>query len=702
MNLNPQQLEAVSLTEGPLLIIAGAGSGKTRVLTERLINILQLKLARPEEILTVTFTNKAAAEIKSRVLEKLVTEHIYNVPWMGTFHSIAVKILRSDGYQIGIDNRFVIYDANDQVDVIKQAMKELNINSKNFSPRSIQAAISSAKNELISPVEYVKNAQGFFQEQVAQIYQAYQKILVASKALDFDDLLMNTVKLLTESPDSADKYQNLFKYVMVDEYQDTNHAQYMMIKLLAAKYQNLCVVGDDDQSIYAWRGANIKNILEFERDFPKVNVIKLEQNYRSTQVILAASNAIVKNISQRRAKKLWTQNPEGEQLKVYNALDEKDEAYWTVDQIAKLIDEGIPPREIAILYRMNAQSRVLEEALLQGGIAYQIVGNVRFYDRKEVKDILGYLRLIYNHQDRLALLRIINIPSRKIGAKTIALIANNANKANLSELDYLLNQIELLSGGVLKFAQTIKDIEEKADTEAVAQLIKYIIERTQYLEMLNDGKEENIQRMANLEELLNVASKFNEYSPQASLQAFLEEVALLEAQTTAGDDQQVRERITMMTVHNAKGLEYSAVYIVGLEEGIFPHSRSLQTPTEIDEERRLAYVAITRAKEKLSLVYTSSRTLFGGRQGSIPSRFISEIPEELIKLVNLGDINFLNSTDEEYTVPPQFNVKANDRVKHPKFGDGVIISINEDTVIVDFKQFGAKELVTEYAGLAKI
>lgn len=725
MTLNPEQQKAVAHNEGPLLILAGAGSGKTRVLTERLVRLLAEGIVKSEEVLVVTFTNKAAAEIKERVLARLEGKNTNNIPWMGTFHSICVKILRRESQHLGINNHFSIYDGDDQSALVKQAMNELHISQKNFNPKSILAAISSAKNELITAENYMLSAQGHFQETTASVYRRYQSLLRDNTAMDFDDLIMYTVFLLEEVESVRHYYQELFKYVMVDEYQDTNHAQYKLINILASPQNNIAVVGDDDQSIYAWRGANIRNILEFERDYGDVEIIKLEQNYRSTKKILEAGNSVVQGISKRRAKKLWTDNSPGDNLVLYEALDEKDEAYWTVEMIEDLQASGISLEDMVVLYRINAQSRTLEEAFLKAGIPYKIIGNTRFYDRKEIKDMLAYLRIIYNPNDSLSLLRIINVPSRKIGAKTIADMMSLAASTGLEPLPYLLQQVSFLKGGIAKFAELVQAITTYAETHKLTELITFIGEHSGYFRMLDDGSEDGRARLENIKELLTVAAKYEELSPQASLQAFLEEVALIENST---NNQEVLDggAVTLMTVHSAKGLEFGHVFIVGLEEGIFPHSRSLMNANEIDEERRLAYVAITRAKQKLYLSYTLSRTFFGSRQSALPSRFLNDIATELVEFKTFshsyqGDDNNpwpkrnsqtktrrSNNTsgwadfNQDYNETSAFNATPGDTIQHAHFGRGKIISIDADTVVVNFEKHGRKELATEFASLTKL
>jgi DNA helicase-2/ATP-dependent DNA helicase PcrA len=726
MQLNDSQEKAVETTEGAVLVIAGAGSGKTRVLTERLARIIETGMASPEETLTVTFTNKAAAEIKQRALARLNSGSgrgvVYNIPWMGTFHSIAVRMLRKEAHHLGLSNYFTIYDADDQLSLVKTALKNLNISTNTLNPRKALGAISSAKHELILPKDYALNAAGYFEEKIATVYQQYQKLLETNQAMDFDDLLINVVRVLQVDERVAEKYQNMFKYIMVDEYQDTNHVQYLIVKNLSQKHGNIFVVGDDDQSIYSWRGANIRNILEFEKDFQDATIIKLEQNYRSTKKILDASHGVVTGIGQRKGKKLWTENPEGESVYLYNALDEYDEVYWLAERVARLIEtDQINPEEIAVLYRMNSQSRLIEEAFLKAGIPYRIVGNVRFYERKEIKDTLSYLRIIFNPADDISLLRIINVPSRKIGAKTIDRLLEFARMSNTPTGEYMLTQkasLDQISKGLADFARVYESIKEFAQENNVVELIKYILEKSGYLEMLNDGSEESKSRVENLKELINVAGKYAELSPEASLQAFLEEVALVENQAEEKGNSAEDKRVTLMTVHAAKGLEYKHVFILGMEEGVFPHTRSIDDPTQLDEERRLAYVAITRAKDRVYMSYANTRRVYGTATGTTPSRFLSDINPELIDFesysTNYGGTTYnakkyvgnsfghSNKTDWDDAGTPAFQVNPGDRVQHEHFGKGRVMAIDEDYVIVQFDDAGKKELATEYANLIKV
>jgi DNA helicase-2/ATP-dependent DNA helicase PcrA len=702
--MNPPQLQAVTSTQGPLLVLAGAGSGKTRVLTSRIAFIIAQGLARPEEILAVTFTNKAAGEMKERIM-KLLTESgaaSGYVSWMGTFHSICVKILRRDGYRLGLSANFSIYDSNDQIDAVKTAMESLNMSTKDVNPRAIHSHISMAKNELIGPDDYRQYANNYFAQQVARVYPIYQKILKESQATDFDDLLMLTVQLFEQYPEVLADYQQRFKYILVDEYQDTNHAQYRLVTLLAAAHRNLCVVGDDDQSIYAFRGATVRNILNFERDYPEALVIKLEQNYRSTKVILAAAHEVVSKNAQRSSKKLWTDNAEGELIEIYTAYDEKDEARWSVNRIRELLDSGVEATEIAVLYRTNAQSRSLEEEFLRQAVRYKIVGGFRFYDRQEIKDTLSYLQILYNPSNEAALKRIINVPKRGVGAKTQQDLLLEAAAKNLPAVTYLTQNVEHITHkGVKEFAILLRRLQVASESKTVAELIDYILQQSGYIKMLADGTTENESRLENLKELLSVASKYQQMEPQAGLRAFLEEVALLEG----GPKEEVDNAVTLMTVHAAKGLEFKHVFLVGMEEGLFPHSRVFTDPKELEEERRLAYVAITRAKHNLYIVHADARLYFGSRQQNMRSRFVEDIPAKLrnhsgksAKAQDTGwEIDFGDEWEQDVE---RLDVESGMKVRHEYFGVGTVLGADESTVKINFGGvYGVKELARDLAKL---
>ncbi len=732
--LNPPQKEAVMSTEGPLLILAGAGSGKTKVLTYRIAYILDAGLAGPDNILAMTFTNKAAGEMKDRIgkllapfdsaQDKLRPElSAYSLTWMGTFHSICVKILKKYAHLVGLSNNFVIYDSSDQLVATKEAMKNINVSNKEFNPNAIHSYISSAKNELVDAETYATYAQGYFQQIVATVYPEYQRILRENNAVDFDDLLLYVVKLFVEHKDVLARFQEQFKYILVDEYQDTNHAQYTIVTKLAEKYRNLCSVGDDDQSIYAFRGATIKNILNFEKDYPETKVIKLEQNYRSTKKILDASYHVISKNKSRKDKKLWTENEEGNNIIVYTARDEEDEANWIVNKIleegkVKSEDPSTPLRagsnsvdynEFAVLYRTNAQSRSLEESFIQAGIPYKIIGGVRFYERKEIKDILAYLRVIYNTKDNKSLERIINVPKRAIGPTTVERLLDEARSEGLSLIQYLLDKPEAREQKteLKKFVGLMEDFIKKSREINIVELIDYILDKSGYVQMLQDGTSENESRIENLKELITVASKYKDYPPGESIEAFLDEVGLLEGFVERED---IKNFVTLMTIHSAKGLEFEYVFVVGMEENLFPHSNSMLDQKEMEEERRLAYVAITRAKRNLHLTHAAKRRYFGITQANPASRFINDIDESLIDRVS--EINKFSSSQSEWSDDSfdddknwkiEVNFKVGDKVKHEYFGIGKIKYMDDSIVEVDFGSvYGVKELMLEYARLEKL
>lgn len=741
--LNTQQQIAVDHIEGPLLILAGAGSGKTKVLTYKIARLLSEKYAKPEEILAVTFTNKAAAEMISRV-QKLINPNApfqsrnmaylrrTFMPWMGTFHSICLRILKAHCELAGLSPNFVIYDTNDQADAMKGALKRLNLTDKKFNPKALLSQISSAKNEMIGPVKFEQLAQGYSQEIAAKAYPVYQKILIENSAVDFDDLLMKTVELLDNNPGILKKYQEQFKYILIDEYQDTNHAQYKLVLLLAEKRRNICVVGDDAQSIYSFRGANIQNILNFERDFQDATVVKLEQNYRSTKRILNAGNEIIAMNRNQKQKTLWTENEEGERISIYEAKDERDEAIWIAKKIKDMLDAGTDPNEIAVLYRTNAQSRAVEEGLLNYALKYRVVGGVKFYSRREIKDILSYLRVIFNPLDNLSLQRIINVPSRKIGEKKIALLNTRALQQGTSVMQYLLNipreEESVLDKGILEFRNLMGSLIELSQDMDIVKLIKQVLKDSGYVQMLNDGSTENETRLENLKELLSVAQKYQALPPKEGLETFLNEVALVEQDDD--DEDETAGRITLMTIHSAKGLEFKKVFLCGMEESLFPHSRSFEDPSEMEEERRLAYVAITRAKEKLLLSYAQSRVYFGAVNSNPVSRFLTDIPEDLTEIEDqfgvtldslekdgwnrASDTGFDNGNDDWGDSPASFGfgkpapkqenprLVKGDVVRHPVFGQGLVVDLNDDTVVIDFAGGIRKELSLEYVQLTKV
>ncbi len=630
--LNDKQYEAVINTDGPVLVIAGAGSGKTKVLTHKIAYLIQEKKVLPWNILAITFTNKAANEMKERVAS-LVGEDAKDI-WMGTFHSICVRILRKHIDKLGFDSSFIIFDTSDQKTLVKKCLKELQIDDKQFSEKSIQSEISNAKNEMLDPDQYALRAQGDFRkEKIAIVYELYQKRLKENNSIDFDDIINYTIKIFSENPEILNYYSSKFKYILVDEYQDTNKSQFNLVKMLAEVNQNITVVGDNDQGIYSFRGADIKNILNFEKDFKNTKIIKLEQNYRCTGNILKAANAIIKNNETKYEKKLWTENDEGNLPKVYLADNEYDEASYVVDEISHLKnEENYVYSNFAILYRMNTQSRVMEDILRREAIPYKIVGGLKFYERKEIKDIVSYLRLVQNPSDNLSLTRIINEPKRGIGRTSLDKITDLSvqNETSMYEIiknadQYGLNKVYLNSRD---FVSLIEDARQKKDEMKISELVKYLLKKSGYIKALEDEKTlEADNRIENLDEFLTVAMEFEKEEVESDLQSFLEGMTL---SSDIDNMEETEDSVTLMTLHSAKGLEFPVVFLVGMEEGIFPGHRSIGEPKEIEEERRLCYVGVTRAKENLFLTCSKMRTMFGSTSYNMPSRFIEEIPKDLL------------------------------------------------------------------------
>ena len=631
--LNDKQYEAVVNTEGPCLVIAGAGSGKTKVLTHKIAYLIQEKNIAPWNILAITFTNKAANEMKERIAS-LVGEQAKDL-WMGTFHSICVKILRSHIDRIGFNSSFIIFDSSDQRTLIKRCIKELNLDDKMFSDRGVQSEISNVKNEMLEPDQYALRAKGDFRkEKISEIYEKYQRYLKENNAIDFDDIINFTIKILNENPDIKEYYSNKFKYVLVDEYQDTNKAQFTLVKLFAENNGNITVVGDNDQGIYSFRGADISNILNFERDFKGTKIIKLEQNYRCTGNILKIANSVIKNNETKYEKKLWTENEVGNLPKIYSASDEYDEGRFIVEQIEHLRrQDGYKYSDFAVLYRMNTQSRAIEQILSREGIPYKVVGGLKFFERKEIKDIVCYLRLIQNPMDNLSLIRIINEPKRGIGKASLDKIQDLAieNETSMYEIIknadmYMLNRVFLNSR---EFVNTIEELRAKKDEMRVSELIKTTLKKTGYMDALKEEKTiESENRIENLEEFLTVAMEFEKEEVDNSLSNFLEGMTLSSDIDNVDDTQ---ESVTLMTLHSAKGLEFPVVFLVGMEEGIFPGYKSIGDESALEEERRLCYVGITRAKENLFLSCSKQRTTFGSTTHNMVSRFIEEIPEDLLE-----------------------------------------------------------------------
>ena len=721
--LNKEQQQAVQHTEGPLLILAGAGSGKTKVLTVRIAHLLAQGV-NPYEILAITFTNKAAKEMKSRV-EGLVGD-VANRIWLSTFHSFCAKFLRFeiDSF-LGYNSNFTIYDTSDSQAVIKAALKALNLDDKYYPVGAMIAAISDAKNQLLFTSDFRKQARDFYQQKVADVYEYYERELRKNNALDFDDLLLVAVKLLQSNAAVLDKYSHRFRYVMIDEYQDTNHAQYLLAKLLASHWKNIAVVGDADQSIYAWRGADIQNILDFEKDYPNCTSIKLEQNYRSTKIILDAANAVIDNNEGRPEKNLWTDKTEGAKIQHFTAQSEHEEAAFIGDTIAKKHDiHDVPYGDMAILYRTNAQSRVLEEALIKRALPYTMVGGTKFYDRKEIKDVLAYLRVLYNPFDDLSLLRIINVPKRSIGATTVAKLQEYA-RANGTSLFMTLTQLHLIDSikGKTKekleeFGILIFTLVSEMENRTVLDILESILDRTGYLAQLEESTDPQDQaRAENIGELLSVAKDFQDTNPSGTVEDFLEQVALV---NDVDSFEQEESKVTLMTLHAAKGLEFPIVFLCGLEEGLFPHSRTLMNPEEIEEERRLAYVGITRAEKELYISNATTRTVFGRTSSYLPSRFIDEIPEELVDGLRAkrkvpDDIKrhvpqHMSVTSRPVTKPIVRNEviadwKVGDTAIHSKWGNGKVINVTGEgagmKLTIEFPTQGVRVVMAKFAPVKK-
>ena len=726
--LNDRQCEAVNHTEGPLLITAGAGSGKTKVLTCRIAHLLELGVS-PYRILAITFTNKAAKEMKERV-QNLVGAQADSI-WLSTFHSFCAKLLRFeiDGFH-GYTRNFTIYDSSDQLVLIKDCLKKLNLDDKQFTPRSVLATISAAKNVLMDAKAFARQAEDFFQQKVSEAYELYQAKLKENNALDFDDLLFLAVRLLEEKDDVREKYQERFQYVLVDEYQDTNHAQYGLTKILAAQWRNICVVGDADQSIYAWRGADIRNIIDFTRDYPDAASIKLEQNYRSTKTILNAANAVIDNNESRPRKTLWTENPSGNKVIHYQAQTEHDEADYIAGAIYNRHEISHEPYgDMAILIRTNAQSRVLEEKLMRYAIPYTMVGGTKFYDRKEIKDVLAYLRLLYNPEDSLSLTRIINVPKRNIGATTMEKVAAYAEGEGISLFEALSSPDAIpvtkrAQTSLENFAAMIFDLLNDIDGMDVLSLIEKVIKDTGYGEMLDKDAEHDPQgesRKENVGEFLSVAKDYMDSNPDGNLQDFLENVALV---SDVDDFESSDSKVTLMTLHSAKGLEFPVVFLAGLDEGLFPHSRTLMDPEQIEEERRLAYVGITRAERQLYVTNAITRTMYGRVSAYMPSRFLGEIPPELVEeyrrksampqsrmtsipgqqRVSILSKPVATSLPKKHAVTDSF--AKGDKVRHKIWGIGTVLDVIGDgpnmQMKIQFPTKGVRQVVVKYAPLEKV
>jgi DNA helicase-2/ATP-dependent DNA helicase PcrA len=716
--LNPPQRAAVTADDGPLLIFAGAGSGKTRVLTHRIAWLIQQGRAEPGEILAVTFTNKAAREMRGRV-EQLLNLTAGGI-WMGTFHAIAVRILRRDGSADGIDRHFVIYDEADRLSVVKRVMNEMRLDEKRYPPGGMVALISRAKDEVINAEDQLKAAGTHNEELAAQIRLRYDAFLEQNNALDFDDLLMRTVWLFDRHPEVLEKYQKRFKYIMVDEYQDTNRAQYLMVRHLASKNRNLCVVGDDDQSIYAFRGADVRNILSFEHDYPDAQIVKLEQNYRSTQMILDAAYHVIKANPNRADKRLWTDRPGGPKVVVAQTYDEQEEAQTVAREALRLVAEGdYRLGDIAVLYRTNAQSRALEEVLLRRGVPYRLIGGLRFYERREVKDVLAYLRLVANPQDTLSFSRVINVPRRKLGEKSLAQLGYWADAHGMSPWDSLSRLEEMADltsaarSALADFRDLIDEVRAASQERRLVEVIDLLLLRSAYERYVKEGSAEGEERWGNVLELRGLASEYDGLPPGEGLQAFLEDVALMSDVDTMDDRAQ---GMTLITLHMVKGLEFPVVFMLGMEEGLFPHSRSLDSPAGLEEERRLAYVGMTRAKDRLYLFHTFRRHLWGSANLNLPSRFLKDIPPELVDgsagiPQGVPDPNMAPARVVEAARAPQpvellQRFSPGDQVEHRSWGRGTVLKSTmtrtDEEIIVKFDRVGMKILAVSLAPIVKV
>ncbi len=713
--LNDAQAAAVRKTDGPVLIFAGAGSGKTRVLTHRIAYLLGEMRVDPDRILAVTFTNKAAGEMKSRLNEMIGTAA--RDVWVGTFHSMCVRILRRDGGRIGIGSRFAIIDDADQRQLVKEILDDLDYDERQLAPGACLAEIGKAKNALIWPDAFAERATSFVAERIANVYSEYQRRLAESDSLDFDDLIVRTIDLLERDETTRAKYQGKFEYVLVDEYQDVNPAQYRLVALLAARHGNITVVGDDDQSIYSWRGSDYRMILRFEEDFPGAQIFTLEENYRSTQRILDAANALVEHNKTRAAKKLFTRRDVGEPITVYSAQTERDEARYVVEKIKSLVRDGAAYRDFLVLYRTNAQSRVFEEALLAEGIPYRVVGGVGFYARAEIKDVIAYLRYIVNPSDALAFKRIVNIPRRGIGQQTLAALVQAANAAHLSVGEAVFSG-ELLRAAVPKklkelerFASLIEEFRKRVETMSVADVLVDVMEGSGYVrELQAEDTHDGRARLENLHELVGVAREYEANDPDPTLSGFLANVALISDLDALEDD---ASYVTLMTAHAAKGLEFTSVFMTGLEEGVFPHSRALNDTTELEEERRLAYVGLTRAIDRIFLTFAFRRALYGNTYAYPKSRFLDEIPEleflesDSVPLPRPGGGRWREvSIHESAGAGVHLGLERGDKVRHPKWGEGTIGSVvgagGDGLVTIDFPNVGQKMLMLKYAPLEKL
>ncbi len=688
-NLNEQQKKAVKTTEGPLLVLAGAGSGKTKVLTTRIAYMIKELGIDPYNILAITFTNKAAKEMKERIIN-LIGPSAYEMQ-ISTFHSFGLSIIKENYDKLDYKKNFTIFDSDDSLTVVKRILKEMNLDPKQYNPRGIRSKISSAKNELVMPEEYEKFVTNEYEEVVYKVYKQYQKKLKTNNSLDFDDLLIMPIELFNKNKEILKRYQERFNYVLIDEYQDTNEAQYILTKMISARYKNICVVGDENQSIYSFRGSNYRNILNFEKDYNDAKVIMLEENYRSTKNILDAANAVIKNNKQRKDKNLWTEQGEGVKIKYKRLIDEKDEAFFVKSKIKKLIDEGISEKDIAILYRTNAQSRNIEEVMLAENIPYKVVGGFYFYQRREIKDLIAYLKLIHNSNDDISLQRIINVPKRKIGVKTVQKIQSKANEEGTSLFEAIDSSKEL------EFKKIIEGIILKKDSLSITELVEEILTKSGMRDEIKLEKTLDSEiRLENLEEFKSITKSFEERYGTIVLSEFLEEISLV------ADVEEYKNKtdvVTLMTVHSAKGLEFDYVFVVGMEETIFPHKNSLMDNEQLEEERRLCYVAITRAKKELYMLNAKRRTIFGLDTYSPRSRFIDEIDDTYIEdLSGDEDVNMSSARNIDSSI--EYNI--GDHISHITFGEGVIVGINKSILSIAFPNpYGVKSIMKGHKSIRK-
>ncbi|MEG2351171.1 MAG: 3'-5' exonuclease [Bacilli bacterium] len=690
--LNDMQRKAVLSDDGPLLILAGAGSGKTSVLTTKVAYLIKEKKVDPKNILAITFTNKAAKEMKERIIKE-VGSKAYDIQ-ISTFHSFGLKLIKENYELLGYEKNFTIIDSDDSLTLVKKILKELNIDITRYNPKFIKNQISSAKNEMVTTNKYQNLVHDETSEITYKVYKKYEESLLRNNSLDFDDLLILPIELFNKHQETLKRYQELYKYVFIDEYQDTNEAQYLLSKMISEKYKNICVVGDDSQSIYSWRGANYKNILNFEKDYENASVILLEQNYRSTKTILQAANSLIKNNNQRKEKNLWTNNDEGEKIKYMRTLDEKDEANMVTMEIKKLISDGASLDDMVVLYRTNAQSRTIEEAFLNSSIPYKIVGAFAFYSRKEIKDLIAYLKLIYNPKDDVSLLRVINYPKRGIGTKTL-------DNLNVSAVLNDVSMFEAISGGKeTEFKSLILKLKKESENLSLTELIDCVLELTGIKKDLENEKTlESEIRLENLDEFKSITKNFEEKSGIVSLEDFLNEISLVSDVNEQKND--ASSKVTLMTMHAVKGLEFNYVFVIGMEENIFPHINSMEDNSDLEEERRLCYVALTRAKKRLFLLNSMKRTLFGRTGANMQSRFITEIDKDCMIVTKKKKILGIKF-DKNLMFNKDSDIKVGDNVIHDIHGPGVVVMVDKVIATVAFKASGIKKIMKNHKSIKKV